>query len=157
MGKLIDRVVNLTLTAAVLIVVAVLVRRELRPAKSVAARQPAPRYLERWRDALPGGRLLMGSPAAPVLLVEFGDFECPFCRRLAPVLEAAEQAHQGKVGVIYVHYPLESHRFARPAARAAECAALQSRFRQFHDALFHKQDSLGLKSWAGYCPRGWRG
>ena len=50
----------------------------------------------------------------------------------------------------FVHFPLDFHRFARPAARAAECAAAQDRFDEFADALFEKQDSLGLKPWGAY-------
>jgi protein-disulfide isomerase len=50
----------------------------------------------------------------------------------------------------FVHFPLPQHRFARPAARAAECAALEGRFSEMHDVLMAKQDSFGLKSWTSY-------
>jgi hypothetical protein len=54
------------------------------------------------------------------------------------------------VGLFFVHFPLPMHRFARPAARATECAGLQGKFGQMVDAVYNKQDSLGLKSWSDY-------
>lgn len=54
------------------------------------------------------------------------------------------------ISQVFVHLPLSGHRFARSAAEAAECAASQSRFEAFVDVIFAKQDSIGLKPWAGY-------
>ncbi|MGH7468455.1 MAG: DsbA family protein [Longimicrobiales bacterium] len=92
----------------------------------------------------------MGSNDATVVVVEFGDFECPFCKRFTTEMETLKEEYGNRVALVYVHYPLRTHRFARPAARAAECAAEQSRFGEFHDELFERQDSLGLKSWLSY-------
>jgi protein-disulfide isomerase len=58
--------------------------------------------------------------------------------------------HPGQVALVFVHYPLPSHRFAIPAARAVECAAAQGRAPQLIGALYAKQDSIGMKSWASY-------
>ena len=61
------------------------------------------------------------------------------------------QAKYGdSVAVVFIDYPSPRHRFARPAAQASECADQQGRFRAFHDVVYEKQDSIGLKSWTSY-------
>jgi protein-disulfide isomerase len=55
-----------------------------------------------------------------------------------------------QLATYFVHFPLPRHTFARPAARAAECASDQDRVLAFHDLLYEKQDSLGLKPWSSY-------
>ena len=92
----------------------------------------------------------MGRPDAKVTILEFSDFECPFCRRFSEVAAAVRKAHGDDVAHVFVHYPLTGHRFARPAAHVAECAAAQGRFEEMHDLLFVKQDSLGLKEWSSF-------
>jgi protein-disulfide isomerase len=88
--------------------------------------------------------------SGPVLIAEFGDYECPACRDFAEVLDDVALQLGDTVSVAFVHYPLSRHRFARPAARAAECAARFELFSSFHKLLYQKQDSLGLKSWASF-------
>ncbi len=61
-----------------------------------------------------------------------------------------EQEFPGQLAMTFIHFPLENHRFALPAAKALECAGQQGRFREYLDLSFAKQDSLGLKSWASY-------
>lgn len=84
-----------------------------------------------------------------VVLVEFTDYECPFCARHAqevePALNALVTSNQLRYAVF--HFPLEqAHRNARQAATAAECAAEQSRFWEMHQILFHDQKNLGPES-----------
>jgi protein-disulfide isomerase len=103
-----------------------------------------------WRTLIPSGTRI-GSADAPVTIVEFADLECPFCKRFHESSLAAVQKQFGsKVSLVYVHFPITSHRFARPAARAAECASMQGVFGGFISAIYRKQDSLGLKSWTSY-------
>ncbi|HEX6717453.1 MAG TPA: thioredoxin domain-containing protein [Pyrinomonadaceae bacterium] len=71
-----------------------------------------------------------------VTMVEFSDFECPFCNQVQPVLKQVIEAYGKDVRLVFKHLPLEGHRNSLPAARAAYCAAEQDRFWQFHDALF---------------------
>jgi protein-disulfide isomerase len=92
----------------------------------------------------------MGSANAPVIITEFSDFQCPFCRRMYDMLKQAEAANPERVAVVYRHYPLAMHHNAMPAAIAAECAAEQGRFAAMHDLLFEQQDSLGVKSWQAF-------
>jgi protein-disulfide isomerase len=99
---------------------------------------------------LPYGHL-DGNPHAPVKLIEFLDLECPACRAFHhDALHEARARFGDSVSITYVHYPLRIHRFAKDAARAAECAAISGMFARVVDAVFAKQDSLGLKGWGGY-------
>ncbi len=77
-----------------------------------------------------------GSTKPAVTIVEFSDFECPFCSEVQNTLKQLMQTYGKDVRLVFKHMPLEGHRNSLPAARAAYCAAEQDRFWQFHDALF---------------------
>ena len=66
------------------------------------------------------------------------------------VLGPLREKHPSKIRWVFRHWPLPYHRFASPAARAAECAADQGRFEPFHDAVYRWQDSLGLIGWSQF-------
>lgn len=148
----IDRVLNVLLAIAAVLIAVVFAHREFgaKP-KSRAAADPdqPPVYVANWRSLQPDA-IAMGSVEAAVTVVEFADFECPFCRMFDSTMKRVQRRFPGKIRQNFVHFPLPMHRFARPAARAAECAAEQDRFTSMHDALFAKQDSFGLKPWQGY-------
>lgn len=91
-----------------------------------------------------------GPVEAPVHIVELADLECSFCKRFHEVLSRAKAQFPERIRVTWIHHPLTTHRFARPAARASECARASGRFQEFVDAVFAKQDSLGLRSWTAY-------
>ena len=105
--------------------------------------EPAP--VERW-NAHAGPGHSRGSPAARVTIVEYGDYECPVCGQVAPKIKELLSQFPNDVRLVYRHWPLTYHRFAYPAARAAECAGEQGRFWEMHDLLYERQDSLGLLS-----------
>ncbi len=105
---------------------------------------------EQWSELTAVGHRF-GPVDAKVTVVEFGDFECGACRQFAAQgLPEVLSKYPNEVAVIYRHFPLPSHRFAKPSAQAAECAADQGQFKPYHDALFAKQDSLGVKSFVSY-------
>jgi protein-disulfide isomerase len=83
-----------------------------------------------------GGRPVRGSGSAPVEIIEFSDFQCPFCQRANPVVEQVLKTYDGKVKFVYRHFPLPNHPNARPAAEAAACAEAQGKFWEYHDRLF---------------------
>lgn len=86
---------------------------------------------------------IRGNKDAKVTIVEFSDFQCPFCQRFAPSVQQALQQYGDDIRFVYKHFPLDSiHPQARPAAEASECAAEQGKFWEFHDALFANQDQL---------------
>jgi len=93
----------------------------------------------------------LGPEVAPVTVVEFSDFQCPFCSRAAPVLKQLRERYPEKVRVVYRHFPLDSiHPHARPAAEASMCAGEQDRFWEFHDLLFANSKALSDDDLAGY-------
>ncbi len=89
---------------------------------------------------------VLGNADAPVTLVEFGDFQCPFCKKFHD--EARKEilnmyVETGKVKIVYRDFPLENiHPSARPAAEAAECADDQGKFWPYHDTLYTRQAEL---------------
>jgi hypothetical protein len=97
-----------------------------------------------------------GSPSAPIVLLEYSDFQCPVCERFASTVLPQfleEFVEAGKVQLLYRHLPLERlHPMAMKAAEAAECAHRQGRFWAMHDLVFARQDRLAadaLVDWAG--------
>ncbi len=80
-----------------------------------------------------------GTDDAPVTIIEFSDFECPYCRRNVPILKELLTKYPGKLKLVYRDFPGPNHQQALSAAEAAQCAAEQSRFWEYHDALFTRQ------------------
>jgi len=106
-------------------------------------------------EALASTGSVEGSEDAPVTIVEFSDFQCPFCSRFytQTLLQLrTDYIDTGKVKLIYRDFPLSSlHPEAQPAAEASECAADQGKFWEFHDLLFENQAALSTvsyKKWA---------
>jgi len=116
---------------------------------SSAAAEFQAKYIDSWRmDAKAG--LLIGASNAKVQLLEFADFECPFCGSFHKALKSLEQKYPKQLALTFVHFPLPGHRFAMPAARVAGCAGEQGRFEAMHEQLFEGQDQFGLKPWDDY-------
>jgi protein-disulfide isomerase len=89
------------------------------------------------------GRPSRGPARAPVEIIEFSDFQCPFCLRAHPTVTQVLNTYGDRVHFVYRHYPLPNHPNARPAAEAAACAAEQGKFWEYHDRLFDNQSKLG--------------
>ena len=88
------------------------------------------------------GRPARGPAGAPIEIVEFSDFQCPFCLRAHPTVLQVLSTYGNKVRLVYRHYPLPNHPNARPAAEASACAAEQDKFWPYHDRLFENQSKL---------------
>ncbi len=92
-----------------------------------------------------------GPDAAPVTIVEFSDFECPYCGRVNPAIEKVLDTYGDKVRIVFRQFPLDIHPNARKAGEASLCAGEQDRFWQMHDVMFSDQKNLavdGLKALA---------
>jgi protein-disulfide isomerase len=98
---------------------------------------------------------LDGSPSrgpedSPVVLVEFADFECPFCQKLAPELDAVWEKRQTKLRFVYKFMPLQMHMHGEIAARAAIAAQAQGKFWEMHHILFSRGQHLEQSDLEGY-------
>jgi len=80
-----------------------------------------------------------GPEQAAITIVEFSDYQCPYCKRAEAVIQQVLERYPQDVRLIFRHYPLESHTRALPAAEAASCAQAQGRFWEFHAKLFETQ------------------
>lgn len=89
-------------------------------------------------------RVIFGNPGALVTIVEYSDFQCPYCAKVTPTLSKVMTDYGDKVRLIYKHLPLEIHGLAKPAATYFEAIALQDqdKAREFHDALFDNQQDF---------------
>lgn len=91
-----------------------------------------------------------GPESAPVVVVEFADFECPFCQRIAPDLDAVWEAHKDRVRFVYKFLPLSMHPHGDPAARAAIAAHAQGKFWPMEKLLFASGSRLEASDLEGY-------
>ncbi len=88
------------------------------------------------------GSPVRGNPNAPVTIVEFSDFQCPFCARSNPIVEGVLAKYPDDVNYVFKHFPLSFHAAARPAAQASIAAQEQGRFWEMHAVLFANQTTL---------------
>jgi protein-disulfide isomerase len=86
------------------------------------------------------GRPSQGPANAPVKIIEFSDYECPFCKRAEGTVQEVVKAYGDKVRLVYRDYPLPFHDHARPAAEAAACANAQGKFWDYHNKLMASKD-----------------
>jgi predicted DsbA family dithiol-disulfide isomerase len=93
-------------------------------------------------DVADGGAPSKGPKGAPVTMIEFSDFQCPYCGRSAPIVKRLEEAYGDKLRLVFRNYPLSIHPQAPKAAEAAACARDQDKFWEMHDRLFAHQDKL---------------
>ncbi len=112
-------------------------RRELREKAGLRVLLEPPRL-----PVADGGDPSKGPKDAPVTLIEFSDFQCPYCGRVAPVLKRLEDKYGDSVRFVFRNYPLPMHPQAPKAAEAAACAQDQKKFWEMHDRLFAHQDKL---------------
>lgn len=95
--------------------------------------------------------MIFTEAAAPVTIVEFSDFECPYCKQVVPTLTQLLSRYPEKVKLVFRDFPLDSiHPQARKAAEAARCAEDQGKFWEYHDALFANAPKLGAEELAAY-------
>ena len=133
------------------------IRKELEELKKGALRAP------RRGQARPTtakvetkGSPSLGNPKAPITIVEFTDYQCPFCRRFyTNTLSEIKKQYikTGKVRLVLRDLPLGFHAKARPAAKAAHCAREQGKYWEMHDALFEGGGKLNREDFVGYAEK----
>ena len=88
---------------------------------------------------------IQGDPGAPIVLVEYGDYECSHCGHAYPIVKAVQRHFGERLAFVFRNFPLkQAHPNAESAAEGAEFAATQGRFWEMHDALLENQDMLGI-------------
>jgi protein-disulfide isomerase len=98
--------------------------------------------LGKTKTIVTGDSPAIGSPDAVVTIVEWADFECPFCRAFYPVLDELVHKYPTQVRLVFKFYPLQAHAHGEPAAHAAVAALNQGKFWEMHHALFDNQEHL---------------
>lgn len=88
------------------------------------------------------GSPVRGAPMAAITIVEYSDFECPYCGAASPALHRIVREFEGQVRLVFKHFPLSGHLHSMPAARAASAAQRQGKFWEMHDLLFANQENL---------------
>ncbi len=100
-----------------------------------------------------GGNSVLGDPNAPVTIIEFSDYECPYCGRFSqntmPQL-ISEYIDTGKAKLIFRDFPLGFHKNAQKASEAAECAGDQGKYYEMHDKIFENQQSITVNDLKNY-------
>ena len=87
-----------------------------------------------------------GPAAAPITIIEFSDFQCPYCSRVNPTLKQVEERYGDKIRVVFRDFPLPNHKDAAKAAEAGQCAHDQGKFWEMHDKLFANQAKLQVEA-----------
>lgn len=94
---------------------------------------------------------VLGPPDAPVTLLEYGDYQCPYCGAAHPIVKALQRQLADSLRFAFRHFPLTTvHEYAEGAAEAAEAAGAQGKFWEMHDTLFENQPALDFESLVGY-------
>jgi protein-disulfide isomerase len=110
---------------------------------TLKAKTPVTITLEAPRlEVAAAGRPAKGPADAPIEMIEFSDFQCPFCQRANPTVQQVLSTYGDRIHFVYRHYPLPNHPNARPAAEAAACADEQGKFWPYHDQLFANPNKL---------------
>jgi protein-disulfide isomerase len=125
-------------------------RPEAKKGDDKKKRQPRPVPKTVWKASLRGDEAFKGAADALVTIVEFSDFECPFCGRVEPTIDQILETYGDKVKVVWKDNPLSFHKNARPASLAACAANKQGKFWEMHKTLFANQRALTKEDLNGY-------
>lgn len=90
-------------------------------------------------DALAENDTVKGARDAKTILIEYSDFQCPACAAYQPIVKQLAQDFEGKIAIVYRHFPLQQHKHAKLAAYAAEAGGKQGKFWEMHDMIFEMQ------------------
>jgi protein-disulfide isomerase len=142
---------SVTTAAVVLLAACAVVLTGMNIRETIVRRGPADpiRSVSDWHAYAQGGHRT-GADDSRVTIVLFSDYECPACKAAVPHIAALRDKYPSAVSVVVRHFPIDGHRFARPAAVAAVCAAEQERFEEFDKLLFARSQEFGNLSWADF-------
>jgi protein-disulfide isomerase len=157
MKSRLEGLLTILLTLAAVVMAGAVVKREVfgGSASTTAPSVPAPVFHAEWVEARAIG-IELANPEAALQIIEFLDLECPACalyhgKAIQPFISSADPADYS---FVVVHRPLDMHRFAVPAARAAECADAQGAFRPFVEAALRQQSTFSSSPWVALAEQG---
>jgi len=107
------------------------------PKTAAAPQRPTVDYNKVYNIPL-GTSAIKGNKSAPITVVEFSDFQCPYCARFSPTIDQVLKAYPNDVKFVYKDFPLSFHKQAKNAAKAARAAGEQGKFWEMHDLIFEK-------------------
>lgn len=157
LGDLIPKLKNLNLTQILLLILLLAVGylfvriENIEKKQKLTASAPViePTLKPDKIDVKQGKLAVLGNKDAKVTMIEFSDFECPFCKRYFdetfPQI-VKDYVDTGKIKIYFRHFPLDFHQAAMPSALASECANEQGKFWQYHDKIFSDQDKISAKT-----------
>jgi len=125
-------------------------RLEAAGARPTAAAQPGRPDPSRRYTLNTNGSPSRGNASAKIAIVEFSDFQCPFCSRVTPTLEQVLESHAADVRIVFKHLPLAMHAKAPAAHAAAEAAHRQGKFWEMHDLIFASQAAMAPEKYVEY-------
>lgn len=150
MNSKLESALSATLTIAAVAVAGAAVYGQLAPLRSPVVQRQQPVRTDDWRALLDGG-VRIGARDAALQVIEFGDFQCPFCAAFHSALTQVMAEYPGDISLVFYNLPLRNiHPAAEEAAKAALCAGNVGRFREMAGMLFEGQDLLGDRSWVSY-------
>jgi protein-disulfide isomerase len=124
------------------------VRTAQESSREDEAKEEAARLEEEFKNpkqpVIEDGRVIFGNKSAPITIVEYSDFQCPYCQRGFMTMKEVEKMYGDKIRVIFKHLPLDFHPMAMPAAKMFEAISLQDhkKAEKFHDEVFTNQKDL---------------
>jgi protein-disulfide isomerase len=142
MSDKLSRVSLMILVPCAVAITALVVKRELSPATGGGSHLPS--RIRDWRALAAFGHRI-GGDSAGVTVVEFGDFECPFCAEFHTMFATLRRAYGDSIALVYRNFPLPTHQHAVAAALAAECAAAQDRFETMYNVLYDEQSAIATQ------------
>lgn len=146
MGKWMNIVAN---TATTVIAVSALGVAGVRMRNALKPDPTRPHRIARSAEFAAEGHV-MGPPGAAIKIVEFADYQCPFCQQAEPVLAAIRERYPHDVSIVFRHFPLVIHDSAIAAARAAECADQAGAFEAFHHMVMNNAKAIGRQPWGWF-------
>ena len=99
-----------------------------------------------------GDAITRGNPKAPVTMIEFSDYECPYCGKAFPTVEQLRREYGDALRIAHRCYPMPAHEYARPACAAARAAGAQGKYWEMHEYLFTHQETLNTLAHANFGP-----
>lgn len=143
----IERGLTVVLAVSAVALAAVTIKREFFRGRELPPPPGSIVSVKRWKQ-FAVGRNTRGTAGAPVVIVEFSDFQCPYCAKVGALVSRLMEQCPGEITLVYRHYPVSAnHPMAMTAALASECSADQHRFWEFHDLAFGSPDTIATGRW----------